>query len=228
MTSAPIILAIETSQRRGGVALQDGAGRVTTETFDSDTRLDVALIPALDRVYQTARVEPRTTGAIAVSIGPGGFTGLRMAVSTAKMLAEVWQCKLIAVEGAIVAAESFDGEGPIIVALASKRGACWATRLERDGDVWRISQPGRIVDAPTLDLEGVRALLGDENLPSEIRERCAAVSTSITAPVFDPRALVVAGARALAAGNTTDPLSLSPLYPRPPEAVAKWGSRHVS
>lgn len=46
-------------------------------------------------------------------------------------------------------------------------------------------------------------------------------------PKFDAAALLAVSARRLAAGETADPLTLAPLYPRPPEAVSLWERRRA-
>jgi tRNA A37 threonylcarbamoyladenosine modification protein TsaB len=68
-------------------------------------------MPAIDRLFRRLGLTPESLrgGPVAVSIGPGGFTGLRIAVSTAKMLAETLGVKIIAVPSALVAAESTIG-----------------------------------------------------------------------------------------------------------------------
>ena len=86
--SAPILLAIETSQRRGGVAVRDAAGDAHTEALAARRVHDVDLIAAVDRLFARLGLEPSDLGVVGVSVGPGGFTGLRIAVSTAKMFAE--------------------------------------------------------------------------------------------------------------------------------------------
>ena len=127
----PILLAIETSQRTGGVAVSDLQGRAHAEPLSQSLRHDDELLPAIDRLYTRLGLEPRQTRAVGVSIGPGGFTGLRIAVATAKMLAETLGVDLVAVPSALVAAGSYRGSGPIVVALAAKGETCWATRLRR-------------------------------------------------------------------------------------------------
>ncbi len=220
-----IVLAIETSQRKGGVALRDASGTVHVEWVAEDLRHDDDLLPAIDRLYKRVELEPKATDAVGVSIGPGGFTGLRIAVSTAKMLGEALRCKLIAVPSALVAAGSYQGDGPIIVALASKADTFWATRMTRVGDRWELADEGWLTDAGSLELTDVKALIGDEYLPSEVRSKCAAANVPIIEPKFDPQACLAVTERRLERGEVLDALTLGPLYPRCPEAVLKWHRR---
>jgi tRNA threonylcarbamoyladenosine biosynthesis protein TsaB len=122
----PIALAIETSNRGGGVALQLSDGRIEVEDLTSTRRHDDALMPGVDRLCGRVGVEPADLEVIGVSIGPGGFTGLRIAVITAKVLAHTTGAKLVAAPTAsVVAAASEPGHEPgerMLVCLASKRG----------------------------------------------------------------------------------------------------------
>lgn len=217
-----VVLAIETSQRKGGVALRDASGAAHVEWVAEDLRHDDDLLPAIDRLYKRAELEPKATDAVGVSIGPGGFTGLRIAVSTAKMLGEALGCKLIAVPSALVAAGSYRGDGPIIVALASKADTFWATRMAHVAGRWEPAEEGQLTDAGSLDLMDAEALIGDEYLPGTIRDTCAAANVPIIEPKFDPLACLAATEQRLERGEALDPLTLGPLYPRCPEAVLKW------
>ncbi len=225
-------LAIEASQRVGGVALRDLQGGVHVEMFSSKSRHDDDLMPAIDRLFRKAGLLPNDlkNGVVAVSNGPGGFTGLRIAVSTAKMLAETLGVRIVAVPSAMVAAASLEEKhlSSVLVALASKNESAWCTRLLHAGGHWRIEGEPGLCDAASLDLHGVQVLLGDAHLPPAFAERCKVAGMAILEPAFDPHACLVIGEHMAKAGQFTDPLRLVPLYPREPEAVTLWRQRHES
>lgn len=227
MTSLPILLAIETSQRIGGVALRDSGGTILIEMLQESKRHDDDLMPAIKRIFERADLQPSDLEAVGVSMGPGGFTGLRIAISTAKMFAETLGVKLIAVPSAVVVAESHSEthEDHLLVALASKGETCWVTCLERQGEHWQIRGEPSLSDASHIGRFSSPVLLGDQYLPSSIREKCEQDGVNIFPPVFDPKACLKAASQQLKQGETCDPLSLSPLYPRPPEAVSLWEKR---
>ena len=222
MSATRVLLAIEASQRRGGVAVRDRDGEDHVEWLGESARHDDDLLAAVDRLYARLRLAPADTGVVGVSVGPGGFTGLRIAVATAKMLAESLGAQLVAVPTALVVAERRPGPGPITVALASKDGSVWETRLDRAGnvDTWTVEQAGRLVDAVAVRIDGLAALIGDRYLPQELRERCAAAGVVVVEPIFDPVACLAVTSRLFNQGRTTDPLAILPIYPRPPAAVA--------
>src|SRR5207244_395378 len=77
------VLGLETSTLAGGVALVDGERLVAEYVLDVSVTHSERLLAAVDRVLADARWAPRDLEGVAVSIGPGSFTGLRLGVSTA-------------------------------------------------------------------------------------------------------------------------------------------------
>lgn len=223
----PVLLAIETSQRKGGVALSDARGGVHVEMLRESQRHDDDLMPAIDRLLTATGLARGDLEAVGLSIGPGGFTGLRIAVTTAKMFAETLGVTLIAVPSSLVVAETYmsSTDGPILVALASKGETCWLTRLASTAGRWEIQGEPGLVDARQLDLTDITVLLGDRHLPAEIRRKCEQASVPLAEPEFTSEACLNACSYQLASGEKIDPLALSPLYPRPPEAVSLWKKR---
>jgi len=221
MSATPVLLAIEASQRRGGVAVRDRDGLDHVEWLGASSRHDDDLLAAVDRLYTRLRLAPADTGVVGVSTGPGGFTGLRVAVATAKMLAESLGARLVAVPTALVVAERRLGPGPITVALASKQGSVWETRLDRAGDdaPWTVEQAGRLSDAVAVRIDDLAALMGDQYLPQELRDRCAAAGVVVVEPIFDPVACLAVTSRLFDQGRTIDPLAIVPIYARPPAVV---------
>jgi tRNA threonylcarbamoyladenosine biosynthesis protein TsaB len=81
------LLAIETSSPAGGVALLDGSRLVGEYLLDVQVTHSERVMTAVDRLLGDARWRVSDLEGLAVSIGPGSFTGLRIGVSTAKGLA---------------------------------------------------------------------------------------------------------------------------------------------
>lgn len=253
-----ITLAIETSQRLGSVALCDHTGAVHVEPLSPVKRHDDDLLAAIDRIFARARLSPTDMpggtsetangGIVAVSIGPGGFTGLRIAVSTAKMFAEAAGTKIVAVPSALVATESSACWGhdasfaahvlrnatqttaptAILVALACKGDSCWLTRVVHDGESWAIAGEPGLKHADTLDVQGIAAVLADAYFPEPMRQRCEQSGVSVIEPVFDARACLSIARTYAHRQQFVDPLVLTPLYPREPEAVTLWNQREAT
>jgi tRNA threonylcarbamoyladenosine biosynthesis protein TsaB len=220
--SHPVLLAIETSQRRGGVALRTADGSLLSEALLAGRRHDDDLMPAISRVFERAGLLPAALEAVAVSIGPGGFSGLRIAVSTAKMLAETCAAALIGVPSADVAvAAGPPVPGRVLVALACKRGSFWATWYEAGVPA---GNPG-LAETGDVDVGSLQALVGDEHLPPELVAACEAAGVAIRPLEPTAEALARIAGTWLSSERTTPAAALLPLYPRPPEAVSLWDER---
>ncbi len=82
-----IVLGIESSSTQGGVALVGEEGVIAEYVLSVEATYAERLMPAIDRVLQDARMTILEVEGLAVSIGPGSFTGLRIGLSTVKGLA---------------------------------------------------------------------------------------------------------------------------------------------
>ncbi len=81
------LLAIETATLAGGVALMGEEGLIAEIRLHVETRHSERLLPVIDRLFLDGGIGLADLDAIAVSIGPGSFTGLRVGLGTAKGLA---------------------------------------------------------------------------------------------------------------------------------------------
>ena len=229
------ILAIETTQRTGGVAIALPDGRILADHFEPARRHDDRLMPAIDELCRLACVGPRDLGGVAVSRGPGGFSGLRIGLSTAKMLARSLDIPVLGVPSAQVVAEGTPETGDLAagrrlaIVLAAKRDHGWLSHLERDAaGHWNIASdiPPATGGPADLDWPRIGLLLGDEHLPEAFREAAAARGIPVRPPRFDPVACLAIAMRSFAEGRQDDPVALAPIYPGPPEAVVRWDALH--
>jgi tRNA threonylcarbamoyladenosine biosynthesis protein TsaB len=232
-----ILLAIEISNPSsgggGGVAVGrvDGGGHVELLAVESVPERsppgEDRLMPAIVAATARAGVGPGELVCVAASVGPGGYTAVRVACATAKLLALGAGCACAAVRSAAVAAASdlMDGGGgvgggPVAVALASKGDSAWFEVYARAG----ATEPtlAGLFTSGELDALGpVGVLLADGFLPAPIRAAAAARGLEIRPLRFDPAACLRLAARA----RRVDPAELNPLYPREPDAVTLWRAR---
>lgn len=82
-----IVLGIESASLQGGVALVGKEGLIAEYILNVEATYAERLMPAVDRVLQDARLTIPEVDGLAVSTGPGSFTGLRIGLSTVKGLA---------------------------------------------------------------------------------------------------------------------------------------------
>lgn len=259
MSPRALILAIEiTNPSSGagcGVALRDaaagwvdveplrpprthppGAARAGHGGHDDD------LMPAIDRLFRRRESVPRDIALVMVSVGPGGYTSLRIACAAGKLIAEGAGAargipvRCVAVPTALVVARRVDAaawsRGGVAIALASKGQSAWVQRVEHGAHTPGLPPPAGhagLIDAtglPALQAAGVRTLVADRFLPDPMRTAAADLGIHIVEPVFDPGALfeIPVGDRGL---PTLDPVDLVPLYPREPDAVTIWRARQT-
>lgn len=93
----PLILSIETSTTICSVAVHQDGELISLKELNESGAHSEKLISMIDSVLLEARLEYAQLDAIAVSEGPGSYTGLRIGVSTAKGLAYALEKPLIGI-----------------------------------------------------------------------------------------------------------------------------------
>lgn len=220
-----LTLAIEASNPScpgAGVAIgSPSRGTLGVELLQPGDGRQDDLVAAIDRLCTRLSLAPRDLSRIAVSTGPGGYTALRIAVAVAKMLCESLNAECIPIPTAnAVARRAIAAPTPFAVILASKDQSAHATIYTSPSQQAREGA-GRLIDAAAIPSLQVSALIADHFLPKPITEAATAAGIQILPPTFDPAAVLELSYTA----PTIDPLELTPLYPREPEAVTKWRNR---
>ncbi len=137
------ILAIDTTLSAvSACVLTEGATEATTaETLGMERGHAEALIPLIDRV--TSGIDVTTIDRIAVTVGPGSFTGLRVGISAARAMALAWSIPAVGVSTLAVLAAPLiidDEPGTIGVAIDARHGHVFFAAFLGDG---RIHVPPR-------------------------------------------------------------------------------------
>ena len=222
------LIAVETSGQIGRIALACG-GRVLAERdIASGMRHGQELLPVMDEAVRSLGWPPEGIGLVALSAGPGSFTGLRLAVMFARTFCWQTGARAILVPTLRVVAENASADRATVAVLADAQrgGVYWAT-YARGGDGALVRTSAEAVSPP----EDVAA-----QLPGDIlvigtglerygdlfgpRERAAA-------DLWHPRASVVAElAWAMhLRGEHTPADRLEPLYVRRPAPEEVWERR---
>ncbi len=116
------ILAMDTSSPRVAVALRRSDGEVVEQVTAGDRPRHVEdLVRLLGEVMKTLGVAREDIGRLAVGVGPGQFNGLRVGVTTARMLQRVWQIPLVGVESLEAMAWPFRNDAEAVTVLLDAR-----------------------------------------------------------------------------------------------------------
>jgi tRNA threonylcarbamoyladenosine biosynthesis protein TsaB len=229
-----ITLAIDTSDARGSVSLLRDGATVSGKPHDDGSDYSGWLLPAVNEVLVAAGVKMEQVNLLAVSTGPGSFTGLRVGLTTVKAWAEVYGKPVVGASRLEAIAHSRKANSAFITtSYDAQRGQLFAalyrrsaTGIERAG-YERVVSPedfAQQVDEEARDaavswisldpqllhaLETVqrRAQSGDEVLPA------ASALSSTIGKLAERRA---------ATGQYSDPMSLDANYVRRSDAEILW------
>jgi tRNA threonylcarbamoyladenosine biosynthesis protein TsaB len=220
-----LVLGIESSTTQGGVAIVGEDGVLCEAILNVEVTHSERLLPAVDRALGEARISLEALGGIAVSIGPGSFTGLRIGLSTAKGLAYATGLPLVGVPTLEAMAWTLPAaRWQICPVLDARKQEVYAAlfRHETDG-LRRITEDAalapedlcRLIRSPTLFLgDGLatygalfRERLGDKMLLPPLASRGAR-----------PACVAELGRRRLLRGERDLPEALVPCYLRASEA----------
>ncbi len=229
-------LAIETSGSPGSVAVGTANGSppelssLTTHALPAAGSQGRDLMPTVVRAAAEAGWSLADVDLVAVAIGPGPFTGLRVGVTTAKAVAWSADCLLIGVPtAACLAAQAVEAVGPsnrVDVVFTAGRGELFAITATSAGadetGAWQLS-PGSLTD-PTAWLDTVPsgtvvtgpALTSDADLLAALTDRRPDLVLT-PASAWQPKAATVAslGLAAAARGVADSAAAITPLYLRP-------------
>jgi len=208
-----VILGIESTGKRGGAAVLGPAGEfeVLVPTGPGSDLLPSAVEAAL----ALAGAREQGIGAVAVDVGPGSFTGLRVGVALAKGLAQAWGVPVVGVRQTEALARAVaPWPGRVAVWIHDRREfvyMAWATP-DRVGKEVVLPWPEALAKAQ----EGGATLVvgsGAEAFRAEVQARAPGMILAPAALAF-PRPLEIAreGERKLRAGRTSDPKELEPHY----------------
>src|SRR5262245_32620140 len=186
----------------------------------------VELFPALDRLLRRASVAPRDVGLVAVGMGPGSYTGLRVGVTAARAFAYAAGAELLGVPScdAWAAAAPLDAR-PLAVVLDARIRAVYLATYEAAGGMWtRRTGPELLAPAAAAARIAGGADGAREGL-SPYHEACGAGAAEATPRRAD--AAQVAGiALARRARGERDAIdAVVPLYLRKTEAELKLEGR---
>jgi len=206
---------------------------LTEQSLERPRKHASDLLPVIDSLCRDAGVAPAELSEVYVSIGPGSFTGLRVGVTVARMLALAHGARVVAVPTLTVIAqnaqEADDPPDQLVVITDAKRRRVYAATFERQASRYAPLTDPAEHDPARLFAAQPRtcAILGAG--VTEHREAVAASDLRLLPePLFRPRARTVyaLGYDLARCESYPNPRDLIPHYVRRVEAEERWEERH--
>ena len=232
-----MILGIETAVEHVGVALGDSRGIRAESLLASDRRHAESLTPMISFVMSQADVEMTDLSAVAVDIGPGLFTGMRVGIAAAQSIAWALEIPMVPVCSLDALAMNADWSTDLVAAsLDARRGEVyWALyRMRGNG-----AEPQRITEPVVTSPEDMAIHLADraetivcvgsgfERHSSYFENAQWAERTGSSAEFPSARHLVSLAAHRVAADDTVAAAAIVPMYLRAPDAEINWTTREA-
>lgn len=213
-----MLLAIDTSTRAIGVALHNGNQVLNETVWISRDFHTVELAPAVAEILAKSELTLSDLEALAVAIGPGSFTGLRIGLALAKGLSLANRLPLVGVPTLdILAAAQPTQHERLVAVLQAGRGRLAVSWYQIENEVWKSEgeielltplELNKRIHKPTLICgelsEEAKGLLG--------RKHKNVVLASPAQSVRRPACLAELGWERWKAGKVDDPAILSPIY----------------
>ncbi|MFM8320802.1 MAG: tRNA (adenosine(37)-N6)-threonylcarbamoyltransferase complex dimerization subunit type 1 TsaB [Chloroflexota bacterium] len=223
-SSGALLLALDTSTRTVGLALYDGRQVLSEAAWTSSDYHTVELAPAIADAFAKTGQDAASLGALAVAIGPGSFTVLRVGLALAKCLAMARKLPLIGVptldalaaaqprpaglglpEDARLAAVLRAGRGRLAVSWYAWTPSGWQSSAEIK--VYTPAELVRAVGGPTL----VCGELSEEE--RDLLQRTPQVTLAgPAASLRRPAYLAELGWKRWKSGQVDPPAGLAPIY----------------
>jgi tRNA threonylcarbamoyl adenosine modification protein YeaZ len=220
-------MALDLSTPQGILVLEGSAG-LLYRTIEGGARVSMLFVAAAELATE-AGIKPGDITSIGVSRGPGSFTGVRVAVTAAKVLADVLRAPLAAPDSLEVTAMAAGRKEAAMVALDARRGEVYYAFYGFEGgypsalEGPRVGPPEEAAEALTrlqTGVDGEVALLGTG--VSEYPEVWPEGVLRIDREHPTPEGLARLCRRYLEKGWTTEAIGLLPLYIRYPDAQPRF------
>ena len=229
------ILALDTATLVSSVAVTAGDKVLAELTLQTKLTHSEVLMPHIKQILEMTKLEKSKIEAIAISIGPGSFTGLRIGLATAKSIAYALDIPMIGVSTLAALAYNYPVEGVYLAPMldAQKGNVYVAIYTWLNGQLKEVYKPvvksfesvlelSQNLDKPVI-LQGEVAV----KYAAKIKEAAGNIRLAMPHMIM-PRAASVAmlGQVMMEKGMINDVMTLEPLYIRRSEAEELWEKRN--
>jgi tRNA threonylcarbamoyladenosine biosynthesis protein TsaB len=217
-----VLLAVDTSTTLGSIALFRDGVVLAEETWQLQRGHDAAVFAGIERLLTLTGLTVRDIGHVGVAVGPGSFTGVRIAIATAQGIARGSGARAVGVSTLDVIAHPWSTTRERVCAVlpAGRDEVCAAVYRDRAGSWSRTSE--LLVGTPA---ELARSLAAGALFAGEIDDAARDAIGHELGPraAFAPRGttrragdLAAIASERIAAGEAAAPETLEPVYVRLP------------
>ncbi len=148
-----MLLAIDTATRVMSLALHDGQGLLSEQSWHTGNRHTEELAPAIHNMLKACNIPMQDLTALAVSIGPGSYTGLRIGVSLAKGIAAAHNLPIVGLTtlDTLAAGQPYYQNGTGLIAIVhAGRGRIIVKTYRRSKGRWHSRTEPRLMNWASL------------------------------------------------------------------------------
>jgi tRNA threonylcarbamoyladenosine biosynthesis protein TsaB len=218
-----LMLLIDTATREGVVGLADADGNLlASESWTTGHRHGEELLSRLDTALERLEASAQSIRWIAVGVGPGSFTGLRIGLATAKTLAYGLGVPLVGVSTTQALALATDmPHRELVVALPAGAHDRYVTHVKVSGNHTDEMQPPALTVslAPEVAAAESMPLIAVDLAEPEVPESAVVLGRRAVRGL--PAALATLAAAAFAAGHRDDVAQLVPAYVALPRGITE-------
>jgi N6-L-threonylcarbamoyladenine synthase/tRNA threonylcarbamoyladenosine biosynthesis protein TsaB len=231
-----LILAVDTSGSNCSCALLQDDILIGETNVNYDKQHSVVLMPMMAEMFQRVNLKPADLTHLAVDVGPGSFTGLRIGISVLKAMSQALQIPLYSFDSFAVYAEAVKYfQGAILTVSDALRSTFYTRLFQSDGRELTPLSGGEVRDMEEIkDLlagpaKAMKLLITGDGL---VKQRTLFAAAFPEAALTDNRQnLAYASALAKLAqveilGEVAPEGGTTPLYMRKPQAVREYEAKH--
>ena len=213
-----MLLAIDTSTESIGLALFDGIQILSEMVWVSDQYHTVELAPTVDSLMNRAGIPIDDIRVVAVAVGPGSFTGLRIGLAFAKGMALAKHLALIGVPTLdILAASQPASDLPMAAVLHAGRGRLAVGWYKYSSGAWKSVNEVKVQTSQELaaGIKSPTIVCGELTAEEQRILRRKRKNVILYSPAYSlrrPSFLAELGWRRWRRGQSDDPAGLTPLY----------------
>lgn len=222
------ILALDTSNQTLAVAVLEDQHVLGNFQLNRKLNHSLTLMPAIDQVMSACDLTPADLDRIVVAEGPGSYTGIRIAVTTAKTLADTLKIELVGISSLAVIAENVVDDRLIVPVFDARRNNVYGGIYQRQAGKLQPVLPDQHIALADLlaKIDRPAIFVGDAVKFKELIQEALPTATIVTDDVINLPNAAQLGKLGFEAPAASDIQNFVPTYLKKVEAEEQWLKTH--